>query len=170
MKSRKTEKSIDVRSENYGIVHKDGKLFYNGYHGGLCVLSLDDDSITQLVNTTLSQYSSIAIWSDNLYFINKDNSVTCCDLKGAVKWKLEQKTFLTNARGITVMDDEGRVYVSSYVSNNIVVISPDGNKHRVMLSVNDGLIGPQTLFFDRKKSKLLIANQYDDAFLYDVSK
>ncbi|CAC5416469.1 unnamed protein product [Mytilus coruscus] len=169
MKNRKTEKSINVGSQNYGIAHKDGKLFYNGYHGGLNVVSLDDNSITQLVNGPLSEYSSIAMWLDNLYFINKDNSVTCCDLQGTLKWKLELKGFIECARGITV-DNYGRVYVSGYSSRNVILISPDGTKHRLLLSKTDGLHFPQSVCFDRTNNQLLIANHRKDAFLYDVSK
>ncbi|XP_052093244.1 uncharacterized protein LOC127729462 [Mytilus californianus] len=169
MKNRKTEKSICVRSMMYGIVHKDGKLFYNGHKGGLCVLNLEDDSITQLINVPLSRFSSIAIWSDKLYFINEDNAVTCCDLQGGIKWKLELDAFLREPRGITV-DNYGRVYISGYTSNNIGVISPDGSKHRLLLSDKDGLKSPQTMCFDRKNNKLLVANQLNDAFLYEVSK
>ncbi|XP_063397744.1 uncharacterized protein LOC134682071 [Mytilus trossulus] len=168
MKTRKTEKSIKVGSWIFGIVHRDVKLFFNGCSSGLCVLNLDDDSVTHLVNTTLSKYSSIEIWSDQLYYINDDDSVTCCDLQGKLKWKSEIAAFLRGARGITV-DNNGRVYVSGYLSYNVVVISPDGNKHRILLSEKDGLKQPQALFFDRKNNKLLIANQTNKAFLYDVS-
>ncbi|CAG2257440.1 unnamed protein product [Mytilus edulis] len=148
MKNRKTEKSINVGSSIYGIVHKDGKLFYNGCTSGLCVVSLDDDSITQLVNDTLSRHSSIIIWSDQLYYIN-DDSVTCCDLSGTFKWRLELASFLKRARGITV-DNHGRVYVSGFHSHNVVVISPDGNKHKVLLSQKDNIFWPQTLFLIAK--------------------
>ncbi|XP_071178297.1 uncharacterized protein [Mytilus edulis] len=168
MKNRKTEKLISVGSGIYGIVHKDGKLFYNGCTSGLCVVSLDDDSVTQLVNVTLSQYSSIAIWSDQLYYIDNGNSVTCCDLQGKLKWKFELPEFLKIARGITV-DNYGRVYVSGGPSSNVVVISPNGQKHRVLLSQKDGLSYPEALFFNRENNKLLIANRRNEAFLYDVS-
>lgn len=70
MKTRKTEKSISVGSESDGIVHKDGKLFFNGGDRGVCVASLDNNSMTQMVSVPLLMYSSIAIWSDQLYFIN----------------------------------------------------------------------------------------------------
>ncbi|CAC5406504.1 unnamed protein product [Mytilus coruscus] len=169
MKKRKTEYSINVGSENYGIVHKDGKLFYNGGSCGLCVVNLDNNSVTQLVNGPLSEYSSIAIWSDNLYFINNDDSVTCCDLQGGIKWKFKNKSFLQTARSITV-HNYGRVYVSGNKFHNVVVISPDGNTLRVLLSKNDGLYNPQSLCFDRKNNKLLVANKQYDAILCDVSK
>ncbi|CAC5389025.1 unnamed protein product [Mytilus coruscus] len=168
MKNRKTEKSINVGSWIYGVAHKDGKLFYNGFYSGLCVVSLDDDSVTQLVNVNLITNSSIATWSDQLYYINNDDSVTCCDLQGSFKWKLELAAFLKNARGIRV-DNHERVYVAGFGSHNVIVISPDGNKHIVLLSGKDGLKQPQALFFDRKNNNLLISNKTNDAFIYNVS-
>ncbi|XP_076106202.1 uncharacterized protein LOC143074853 [Mytilus galloprovincialis] len=168
IKNKNTEKSIQVGSWIYGIVHKDGKLFYNGGTRGLCVVSLDDDSVTQLVNVDLPSNNSIAMWSDQLYYINHNNSVTCCDLLGTLKWTIELAAMLSCAQGITV-DNNGRVYVSDCSSHNVVVISPDGNKHRQLLSEEDGLNGPQSLFFDRRNKKLLISNKNRLAFLYDVS-
>ncbi|VDH98362.1 Hypothetical predicted protein [Mytilus galloprovincialis] len=169
-KNRRTDlkKSIRVGSGTYGITHKDGKLFYNGCDRGLCVFSLDDDSTTHLVNATLSQYSDIAIWKDQLYFINADKSISCCDLQ-EVKWKLRLEAFLRSPCGITV-DNYGRVYISGCGSNNVVVISPDGKKHRLLLSEKDCLNKPQSLCFDRKNNKLLVANQQNEAFIYDVSQ
>ncbi|XP_052073659.1 protein wech-like [Mytilus californianus] len=168
MKSRKTEKSISVGSETYGIAHKDGKLFYNGGCCGLRVVHLDNNAVTQLVKGPLSLYSSIAIWSNNLNFINND-SVTCNDLQGGIQWKFEKKGILQTARGITV-DNYGRVYVSDKESNSIVVISPDGKETRLLLATINGLRKPTAVFFDQRSNKLLIANQGNDAFLYDVSK
>ncbi|XP_063397746.1 uncharacterized protein LOC134682072 [Mytilus trossulus] len=165
MKNR-TEKLIKVGSWTYGIVHRDGKLFYNAFSGGLCAVSLNDDSVTQLVKAALTPNSSIAIWSDHLYYIIGE-SVTCCDLRGKFKWNLELSAFLQGARGITV-DNYGRVYVSGFVSHNVVVISPDGNTHKLLLSEEDSLQGPQCLFFDKNNNKLLIFNTSSLAFLYDV--
>ncbi|XP_052073611.1 uncharacterized protein LOC127711560 [Mytilus californianus] len=169
MKNIKNEKSILIGSQIYGIVHKDGKLFYNGGNCGLCVVNLEDGSVTQLVCVPLSEYSSIAMLSSHIYFIGKDNSVSCCDLQGTLQWKLELKGFIESARGITV-DNYGRVYVSGYSTCNVIVISPDGTKHRLLLSKTDGLHLPQSVYFDRTNNHLLIANRRKDAFLFDISK
>ncbi|XP_063396736.1 uncharacterized protein LOC134681178 [Mytilus trossulus] len=167
--NKKNEQRIDVETNSFGIVHKDGKLFYNGGRFGLRVVNLDNDSNTRLVNVSFSEDASVAIWSDNLYFINKDDSVTCCDLQGTLKWKLELAAVLKTARGITV-DACGHVYVSGYTTSNVVVISPDGNIHKLLLSEKDGLKCPQALCFNRKNNQLLIADNQNDAFLYDVSR
>ncbi|XP_063396962.1 transcription intermediary factor 1-alpha-like [Mytilus trossulus] len=168
MKNRKTEKLIQCGSSVYGIAYNNGQLFYNGYDSGLCVVSLDNDSVTQLENVKLRSNSSIAIWSDQLYYLNIDDSVVCCDLQGKLKWKSELASFLRSAQGIAV-DNHGRVYISGFYSHNVVVISPDGHKHRVLLLKKDGIKNPQSLFFDRTNNKLLISNQTNEAFLYDVS-
>ncbi|VDI27462.1 Hypothetical predicted protein [Mytilus galloprovincialis] len=144
MINRKTEKVIDVGSENYGIVHKDGKLFYNGHYAGISFVSLDNGSVTRLVFGTLHRYSSIAMWSDYLYFINENDSVTCCDIQGAFRWKSKLNGFLKDARGITV-DTKGYVYVSGFLSNNVVRISPDGAKHKLLISEEKGLNRPQAM-------------------------
>jgi DNA-binding beta-propeller fold protein YncE len=44
-------------------------------------------------------------------------------------------------RGISV-DNDGNVYVVGNRSNNVVVISPDGQRHRKLLSFKDGLSYP----------------------------
>jgi DNA-binding beta-propeller fold protein YncE len=47
-------------------------------------------------------------------------------------------------RGISV-DNDGNVYVVGGGSNNVVVISPDGQRHRQILSAGDGLVNPRVL-------------------------
>lgn len=89
-------------------------------------------------------------------------------LQGTLIWKLEVAPFCSCAPGITV-DNYGFVYVAGFDSNNVVLISPDGIKHRVLLSERDSIKRTQTLFFDRKCNKLLISNETKLAFLYDVS-
>jgi DNA-binding beta-propeller fold protein YncE len=55
--------------------------------------------------------------------------VTCCDLHGTTQWKFNDEHVLQGPRGITV-DNDGNVYVAGRRSNNVVVISPDGQRHR----------------------------------------
>jgi hypothetical protein len=45
-----------------------------------------------------------------------------------------------------------------HFSINVVVISPDGQRHRQLLSSNDGLVIPQVLDYERSTNKLLVAN------------
>ena len=61
-------------------------------------------------------------------------------------------------------------YVVGYSSNNVFVISPDGQRHRQLLSSKDGLIDPRVLDYDRSTDRLLVVNQNSLAFLFDVTR
>jgi DNA-binding beta-propeller fold protein YncE len=70
--------------------------------------------------------------------------VTCCDLQGTTQWEFKDDRLLQHPFGISV-DNDGNVYVVGYDSNNVVVISPDGQHHRQLLSSKDGLKKPLSL-------------------------
>jgi DNA-binding beta-propeller fold protein YncE len=59
-------------------------------------------------------------------------------------WEFNGEHVLQIPRGITV-DNDGNVYVVGYRSNNVVVISPDGQSHRQLLCDKDGLVNPTVL-------------------------
>jgi DNA-binding beta-propeller fold protein YncE len=95
--------------------------------------------------------------------------VTCCDLQGTTQWEFKYERVLRYPRGITV-DNDGNVYVTGRDSNNVVVISPDGQRHKQLLSSKDGLVEPHVLDYERSTNKLLVVNRRDIAFLFDVSR
>ena len=61
------------------------------------------------------------------------------------------------------------MYVVGRHSNNIEVISPDGQRHRQLLSYEDGLSCPRVLDYDRSTNRLLVVNVSRTAFLFDVT-
>jgi DNA-binding beta-propeller fold protein YncE len=61
------------------------------------------------------------------------DTVTCCDLLGITQWEFKDERVLKGPRGISI-DNDGNVYVVGYSTNNVVVISPDGQRHRKLLA------------------------------------
>jgi phage antirepressor YoqD-like protein len=55
-------------------------------------------------------------------------------------------------------------------SINVVVISPDGKRHKQLLSSEDGLVEPQVLHYDRSTNRLLVVSISDTALLFDVTR
>ena len=55
--------------------------------------------------------------------------MTCCDLHGTTQWEFKDTRVLKGPVGISV-DNDGSVYVVCYSSNNGVVISSHGQRHR----------------------------------------
>jgi hypothetical protein len=62
------------------------------------------------------------------------------------------------------------VYVVGRASNNVMVISPDGQRHRQLLSSKDDLVNPTVLDYDKSINRLLVVNEARTAFLFDVTR
>ena len=76
---------------------------------------------------------------------------------------------LLSPHGITV-DNDGNVYTVGFYSNNVVVFSPDGQRHRQLLASKDGFSCPRVLDYDKSTNRLLVVNQSSTAFLFDVTR
>jgi hypothetical protein len=50
-----------------------------------------------------------------------------------------------------------------------VVTSPDGQRHRQVLSSGDGLVNPTVLDYDKATNRVLVVNESESAFLFDVT-
>ena len=107
---------------------------------------------------------------DKLYYTNNfTHTVTCCDLHSTTQWEFNAECVLLYPCGISV-DNNGNVYVVGRNSSNVVVISPDGQHHRQLLSSKDGLKNPPVLDYDRSTNRLLAVNKSRTVFLFDVTK
>jgi DNA-binding beta-propeller fold protein YncE len=95
--------------------------------------------------------------------------VTCCDSHGTTQWAFNYRHVLQGPRGISV-DNDGNLYVVGHWSNNLVVISPDGQRYRQLLSSTDGLVNPFVLDYDKSTIRLLIFSEARTAFLFDVTR
>jgi DNA-binding beta-propeller fold protein YncE len=95
--------------------------------------------------------------------------VTCCDLYGTTQWEFKDTSVLKDPYDVSV-DNDGNVYVVGFESNNVVVISPDGQHHRQLLASKDGLSRPTVLDYDKSTNRLLVVNQSSTAFLFDVTR
>ena len=95
--------------------------------------------------------------------------MTCCDLQGTTQWEFKDERVLKFPLGISV-DNDGNVYVAGCDSSNVVVISPDGQHHRELLSNKDGMVTPLVLDYERSTNRLLVVHKSDTAFLYNVSR
>ena len=82
---------------------------------------------------------------------------------------IQRYRVLKGPLGISV-DNDGNVYVVGGSFNNVVVISPDGQRHRQLLSSKDGLVKPRVLDYDKSTNRLLVVNESVKAFLFDVTR
>ncbi|CAC5386099.1 unnamed protein product [Mytilus coruscus] len=169
MKLKKVTKRMHVGSSNDGLALKDKHLIYCGRGKGLKKISLSDDSVSTIITSKLSERSYVITFNDRIIFTDPStNTVTCASMQGQVKWIFKDEIILKYPLGISV-DNDGNVYVIGRDSCNVVVISPDGQRHRQILSAMEGLHEPSVLHYDLVTNKLLISNSMNKAFLFNVT-
>jgi DNA-binding beta-propeller fold protein YncE len=97
------------------------------------MLNLSDKSVSDIISSSMSGVYYVATSEDKLYYTNiNTHTVTCCDLHGTTQWEFKDKCVLRYPYGISV-DNDGNVYVVGYDTKNVVVISPDGQRHRTAM-------------------------------------
>ncbi|CAG2253548.1 unnamed protein product [Mytilus edulis] len=166
---KNVKKTLNVGKNNDGIALKDKDLIYCERSQGLMKMSLSDDSVRKIMYSKLSSWSYVTTFNDIIMYTEKEkNTVTCINMQGQVNWIFKDENILKYPQGLSV-DNYGNVYVIGRDSCNVVVISPDGQRHREILSAKDGLQMPSVLNYDRVSNKLLVANLKDKAYLFDVA-
>jgi DNA-binding beta-propeller fold protein YncE len=170
IKSQKVMTTIFMETDICGMAIRGRTIYYCAWGKGLKMLNLNDKSVSDIINRDMSFVIYLATFGDKLYYTNwKTHTVTCCNLQGTTQWEFKDERVLRYPRGITV-DNDGNVYVTVCNSSNVVVISPDGQRHKQLLSSKDGLVEPHVLDYERSTNKLLVVNRSDIAFLFDVSR
>ena len=159
-----------MKSEMFHSIEVRGRaIYYCTGNKGLRMLNLSDKSVSDIISRSMSGVYYVSTSGDILYYANTNTyTVTCCDLHGTTLWKINDKRVLQCPRGVSV-DSNGNVYVAAFYSNNIVVISPDGQRYRQILSYKDGLRNPGVLDHDISTNRLLVVNESGTAFLFDVT-
>ena len=170
IESKKVMKTISMDNYILGMAVRDRTIYYCSWDKGLKMLNLNDKSVSDVISSSMSSVEYLATSGDKLYYTNTDTHiVTCCDLHGTTQWKFTDERVLSIPRGITV-DNDGNVYVVGCNTNNVVVISPDGQSHKQLLSSKDGLSSPRVLDYDKFTNRLLVVNEKNTAFLFDVTR
>ncbi|CAC5395530.1 unnamed protein product [Mytilus coruscus] len=168
IKYNRVNKNIPLDLFAYAIAGTDGGLFYSGKETGIKMINLQDETVRQIVREEkLPEDCYIATFANNIYQTKStEHFVICHDLKGNRQWTFKKDNVLKYPVGISV-DNNGNVFVVGCHSQNVVVVSADGKKHKEVLSSKDGLSNPWSLHYDRSTNQLLVANVHSSAFIYD---
>ena len=170
IESKKVMTTIPMDTKIYGMAVRGRTIYYCARDKGLNMLNLGDRSVSDIVSISMSYVYYVATSGDKLYYTNTNtHTVTCCDLHGTTQWKFKDERVLQYPLGISV-DNDGNVYVVGFYAHKVVVISPDGQSHRELLSSKDGLSHPCVLDYDKYTNRLLVVNNSGTALLFDVTR
>jgi hypothetical protein len=161
--------TISMDTYIYGMAVRGRTIYYCTGNTGLKMLNINDKSVSQIINSNMSNIFCMTTSGDKLYYTNcHTDTVTCCDLHGTTQWEFKDERVLENPHGISV-DNNGNVNVVGCSSNNVEIISPYGQRHRQALSSGDGLVQPRALNYDKAANRVLVVNESEYAFLFDVT-
>jgi len=170
IESKKVITTTSVNTYIYGMAVRGRTIYYCAGSKGIKMLNLSDKYVSDIIKSGMSSVDYLATSGDKLYYTNcNTHTVTCCDLHGTTQWEFKDTRVLQCPLGIYV-DNDGNVYVVGYSTSNVVVISPDGQRHRQLLSSKDGLSYPRVLDYDQSINRLLVANTECTAFMFDVTR
>ena len=170
IESQKVMTTISMDTTIYGMAVKGRTIYFYAQDKGLKMINLSDRSVSDIISSIMNGVHYVAISGDKLYYTNISTyAVTCCDLHGTTQWEFKDDRVLQYPTGISV-DNDGNVYVVGLWSNNVVVFSPDGQRHRQLLSSKNGLSCPIVLDYDKSTNRLLVVNLSSTAFLFDVTR
>ncbi|XP_041346746.1 uncharacterized protein LOC121366321 [Gigantopelta aegis] len=118
--------------------------------GGVIIKRMDVDICGE---TYIQQPWFLAVTpAGNILVSDKDNCLLCVSPKREVLWKYPTQ----NPAGVDC-DAQGNIYLVSGCENKVVLLSPDGEFLKDVLTDNDNIKEPRGVYCDRVKERLYIA-------------
>ncbi|CAC5374087.1 unnamed protein product [Mytilus coruscus] len=146
------------------------------------LVDIEKNEIIQTIE--LSHYCK-GKWSEIVFHYTKEmsishfeNNVECYEINGDPLWTFlpHDLSNVNSIQGLT-LDKNGFVYIASRKNNSIVVVSPDGQTSKTILSKSDGIKDPWAININRATGIMIVSSKirddssdilYDTAFVYKI--
>lgn len=166
-KQGNTVDKLKVSGQCSGIAFSDENFYISVAGEGIQVLDLKGKKLKALpVEVTRETFMTGNL--KRLYYTHyTTHTVHCTTFEHEQVYKFNHDE-LNFPQALSV-DEEGHVFVSGFISNTLLCISPDGQHRQVLLRQSDGLNSPTAVSFDQKRKVLLVCtNSASTVRLYDI--
>ncbi|VDI28339.1 Hypothetical predicted protein [Mytilus galloprovincialis] len=160
---------IGASGDTYGISYHNGLLYVVIDRTKIDVMNLRGE-ISRSFTLPSSKVWDLTTYKNRLFFADVFEEILYCfDLNGVVIWKFNCDK-MKSPNEVTT-DQNGNVYVTCSVYNNVVVVSSDGKHYKELFNKKDGLRKPTGIYYDKSTNNLLVCNAGDDyALIFDIKQ
>lgn len=162
-------RQINVNGKCYGIDFVNNRIIVSMDKSNLLQMYDTNGKLLQQVYMPTKDFAYV-VQNDQLLFCSEENQndIKCFTPSGDVIWRFRHNSMLSPHQ-ISV-DRDGFIYVSCYKSNNIFVISSDGQNGKEILDSADGLVNPSAIHISKDHNQILVCNAYSgEAHLYNLA-
>lgn len=154
----------DAFSDSLVIVN-GGQCPEDSTSAGITVYSIGTDNIAPTLSIPailgskelMPRHVAVNKSEGLIYFTDVDTGVLCMNRQGNIKILIatSNTSVLRGARGLCLNDD-GHIFVSGTISNNVVKYSPDGTMIGEIVNHSHGIKKPLSLCYDHERRYLWI--------------
>jgi hypothetical protein len=144
------DNKIEIGEMCYGVTAVKDKIYIGGKDKVL-ILNTDGSRVRE-ITTDGGDNSNLLYNERNDQLLLRQRGRLCCiNLDGHVIYRHD----ISGCEGLAV-DQQGHVYISGLISNDIHRLSPDGTFRDIVLSKHDGVDRPRGITFNNDFTKLFI--------------
>ena len=160
--------NIKMADQCWGIFYNNDKLFVgcNGHKVQIMDLS---GHIVKTMPAKVNTVYCLHVDANFVYYTDEiNNTVFCCDFDGNEIWKFRDPSLKYPCS--VAYSPTGYVFVVGTISQNVMVMAPNGQQSKSLLSKLDGLDGPAGIHYDAQSNRLVVvlASFKGLVALYDV--
>jgi hypothetical protein len=146
------DNKIKIGEWCYSVTAVKDKIYIGGKNK-VIILNTDGSRVRKIITGGGNNYNLLYNERNDQLLLRQMRGLCCINLDGHVIYRYD----ILGRVGLAV-DQQGRVYISDIISNDIQRLSPDGTLHDIVLSKHDGVDEPSGITFINDFTKLFIIN------------
>ena len=157
------DKQIKIGEECWGVTAGKDKI-YSGGISKVLILNTDGSRVREITTDVGINNNLLYNERNDQLLLRQHGRLCCINLDGHVIYRYD----ISGWYGLAV-DQQGDVYISGFLSDDIHRLSPDGTFRDIVLSEHDGVDGPGDITFNNDFTKLFIINIGNTVLVYSCN-
>lgn len=167
----KVSRFLKLRHTCRGLAFEGNVLYVTDQGVFVYIYNVDGTLLTKFskdghVESTLTEFYAIAVNKDLVVVADWVEGVLAFDTSGKLIWK-HNETDLKRTSGIC-FDECGNILACGSQSINVIHLDREGKRTGEVANTSNGLLYPTALWFDSRKSQLIVSQQEANTVLFRV--